>query len=86
VLSEKSLTPYTRTHYLILSVMAVMDEVGDKEPKGSELDYLNSRTVVQTLESFNVRSPKLWHTTTEEDLCLEARYGPGDGSEKTEQR
>jgi hypothetical protein len=66
--------------------MAVVDEVGDKEPEGSELDYLNSRTMARTLESFNIRSLKLWHATTEEDPYLEARDRPGDGSEKTEQR
>jgi hypothetical protein len=66
--------------------MAVVDEVQDKEPEGSELDYLNSRTVTRTPESFNVRSLKLWRATTEEDPCLEVRDGPGDGSEKTEQR
>jgi hypothetical protein len=67
-------------------VTAVMDGVGDKEPEGSELDYLNSRTVAQTPESFNVRSLKLWHATTEEVPYLEARDGLGDRSKKTEQR
>jgi hypothetical protein len=67
-------------------VMAVVDEVWDKEPEGSELDYLNLRTVAWTPESFNIRSLKLWWATTEQDLCLEARDRLGDRSEKTEQR
>jgi hypothetical protein len=66
--------------------MAVVDEVGDKEPEGSELDYPNSQTVARTPESFNVRSLKLWRATTEENPCLEARDRPGDGSERIEQR
>jgi hypothetical protein len=39
--------------------------------------------VARTPGGFNVRSPKLWRATTEEDPCLEARDGPGNGSKGT---